>query len=322
MRGDQVDRQWQVLQELDSHPPVHPERLAKKFGVSARTIYRDLETLKRVGFPIVPRRPLGYGLAPDYHIPQLSFSQTELIALHLANLLLPSPLPGPIRSGLKSAWSKIEAITPKWLIPYLKALNRSFAFQRYPRLIGSPDLLISRLQTSINDQRSVELSYFSIARNLLTQRAVDPYGLYSALGKLYLIGYCHQRQEVRIFALERIRSLKVLSQGFIRPPDFSLDEYMRGSFGVFRGPKFRVQVQFDQKVARWVVSKEWQPGQLIKRLPGGRIELQFEVSGLEEVRSWILSFGSHARVIAPAPLKLSVAREVARLNRIYGAQKP
>lgn len=321
MRGEQVSRQWQVLQELESHSPVHPERLAKKFGVSPRTIYRDLETLKRVGFPIVSRRPLGYGLAPDQPIPQLRFSPSELISLHLANLLLPTPIPESIRSGLKSAWAKIEAVTPKELIPYLKALNRSFQFQRYPRLIDSPDL-IYQIQSAINDQRSVELSYFSIARNRLTQRVVDPYGLYSALGKLYLIGHCHHRKEVRIFAIERIRSLKLLSQGFVRPPDFSLEEYMRGSFGIFRGPRARVRVQFDKKVARWVVAKEWQPGQRIKRLSRGRIELEFEVSGLQEVRSWILSFGAHARVIAPAHLKRSIAREAARLNRIYGPQKP
>ena len=65
-----------------------------------------------------------------------------------------------------------------------------------------------------------------------TTQKVDPYKVCFFNGTLYLIGWCHVHDEVRMFVLDRIRLLHVTKERFIPPDDFDLDEYMKDSFGV------------------------------------------------------------------------------------------
>jgi len=106
--------------------------------------------------------------------------------------------------------------------------------------------------------------------------------------------------------------------GFRRPADFSISKILSGSFGVFSsGRKHRIKLQFDPYAARLVSERTWHESQRIRSLPDDSIILQLELGGLEEIERWILSWGSHVRVIEPAALRNTIRDAAAAILKLY-----
>jgi predicted DNA-binding transcriptional regulator YafY len=111
---------------------------------------------------------------------------------------------------------------------------------------------------------------------------------------------------------------------FRRPIDFSIGRYLDQSFGVFARPtktKHTIHIAFDSFAAPLVQERQWHPSQKIRQLRDGGIELSLTLGNLEEIERWILSWGSHARVLAPPDLKERIAKTVSALTGIYGAAR-
>jgi predicted DNA-binding transcriptional regulator YafY len=103
--------------------------------------------------------------------------------------------------------------------------------------------------------------------------------------------------------------------------DFSIGRYLEQSFGVFAKPtktKHTIHIVFDSFAAPLVQERQWHPSQKITQLRDGRIELSLTLGNLEEVERWILSWGSHARVVAPPELRERIANTVSTLANSYG----
>jgi predicted DNA-binding transcriptional regulator YafY len=103
--------------------------------------------------------------------------------------------------------------------------------------------------------------------------------------------------------------------------DFSIGRYLEQSFGVFARPtktKHTIHITFDSFAAPLVQERQWHPSQKVKQLRDGGIELSLTLGNLEEVERWILSWGSHALVVAPPELKDRIANTVRTLANRYG----
>ncbi len=107
--------------------------------------------------------------------------------------------------------------------------------------------------------------------------------------------------------------------------DFSIGRYLEQSFGVFARPtktKHTIHIAFDSFAAPLVQERQWHPSQKIKQLSrdrGGGIELSLTLGNLEEIERWILSWGRHARVLAPPELKERISKTVSALADTYRA---
>lgn len=100
--------------------------------------------------------------------------------------------------------------------------------------------------------------------------------------------------------------------------DFSLEDYLQNSLGIERGPQvYEVIIRFHRDQARWIKERQWHPGQVMEELPDGSLVLKMPLSGLQEVKRWVLSFGSRAEVLAPPELRREVAREAKELAALY-----
>jgi predicted DNA-binding transcriptional regulator YafY len=115
-----------------------------------------------------------------------------------------------------------------------------------------------------------------------------------------------------------MKKLEVLSDKFQKPKDFSIDQFLKGSFGVFSG-KSRVEVKicFDAWAARFIRERTWHRTQRIRRLSRGHVELQLTLSSTVEVLPWLLSWGVHARALAPKLLVDEVKEIVKELKHRY-----
>ncbi len=165
---------------------------------------------------------------------------------------------------------------------------------------------VDRLTKAIGRARTVQMRYYSASRNVTTRREADPYRLWYAAGALYLVAYCHRRREVRLFAVDRIRSLTLTDHPYQVPLNFDLEAYVRDALVVMRGRPATVELLFDRDTAAWVKDRVWHASQSLVPLKGGRLRMILKVAETRELVGWVLSFGGGVRVISPPSLREAV----------------
>ncbi len=320
-RNDQVTRQWLLLQKLEGERGVTLEELSgslpEDLGRHPRTIRRDLEALE-VRFPLIVERVQGqtrWRLMEGYrHLPPLAFSTTEMMALVFSRDLL-KPLDGTlIKASLDSALNKATSLLPANAMAYVRQMQGYFSVGLGPhRVYRQHRQTIEQLTRAIAQTRTVQLRYYSASRDTTTRRDVDPYRLWYAAGALYLIGYCHRRSDVRMFAVDRVRSLAITSRPCQMPLAFDLEAYVRNALVAMRGKPVEVELQFDRSTAAWVRDQIWHSSQQLTALKAGRLKLAIEVGDTRELLGWILHFGAGVQVIKPESLKEKVREEARRI---------
>ncbi|MBI5316272.1 MAG: WYL domain-containing transcriptional regulator [Nitrospirae bacterium] len=321
-RNDQVTRQWHLLRLLESSHGMTldelNERLPTDYLRHPRTVRRDLEALEAAGFPILNERRDGrihWRLMDGFrHVPALSFSPTELMALVMSRALL-KPLAGTqIQAAIESAMTKASGLLPPASLDYVQRIQSVFAVGLGPhKTYRTHRESIDRLTQAIDKQRTVQVRYFSASRTRMTRREINPYRLWYASGGLYLVGYCHLRKEPRMFAVERIKSVTQTDHPYQIPLHFDFDAFVEDSLTVMRGRRIDVELAFDKPTAAWVKDRVWHPSQRLTRLRRGRLRMTLSIADTRELVGWILSFGSGVKVVQPDSLRRAVQQEVRKI---------
>jgi predicted DNA-binding transcriptional regulator YafY len=316
MRGDQLARQWQLIQRLArSRVGVGLDQLAEDLGCVRRTVYRDLDALQYAGFPVVSERRDGrvlYRFLDSFGLGDVPFTTDEVLALVFGEDLL-RPLEGTVfHDSIRSALGKIRTALGPELGAFVERLGESFRVmpgphKRYARYRE----VIQVLNEAVLGRRRVRMSYRTGSTGRVATRRLDPYRVWYRSGGLYVIGHDHKSGEVRTFAVDRIGSAALEEERFKIPASFDFDAYTASAFGVVAEPATRVRIRFDPSLALQVEERVWHPSQKLERLPGGALELLLEVGGLAEVQAWVLSFGAGAEVLEPAELRAAVEAELA-----------
>ncbi|MEE3327343.1 MAG: WYL domain-containing protein, partial [Myxococcota bacterium] len=121
------------------------------------------------------------------------------------------------------------------------------------------------------------------------------------------IGFDHRSQEIRTFAVDRIRALEETGTSFKVREDFDFDRWTAANFGVVSEPASRVRIRFDAAWAHYIRERVWHRSQSLESAPDGGLELTMEVGGDQELANWILSFGPGAEVLEPPGLRNRVS---------------
>ena len=167
-------------------------------------------------------------------------------------------------------------------------------------------------------KKSIEMVYYSMSRKKEGKRKVDPYRIWFFNGTFYLIGYCHLRNEVRVFALDRIKMLHQTKESFEVAEDFDFEEFMGPSFGVYQGKPVKVRIWFSPEAAGYIKEKIWHETQKTISQKDGSIVFEAEVAGTEEIKFWVMSWGSKTMVIEPSFLRQEIRAEAEAMAEKYG----
>jgi predicted DNA-binding transcriptional regulator YafY len=325
-RNDQITRQWHLLRRLEGSTGLTLQALVESvpedYPKNTRTVRRDLEALEAVGFPLVTDRHNGqsrWRLMEGFRdIPALGFSATELMALLLSRNLL-KPLEGTeIQASLKSALSKAAAALPPQGHEYVRAMEQMFSVGLGPhKKYGEHKKTIDLISQAIDKSRTAQMRYYSASRNSTGRREVDPYHIWFVAGGLYLIAYCHLRRDVRLFAVERIRSITLTDHPYQMPLGFNMEEYVQDALSVMRGRRIEVELLFSKTATAWLKDKSWHPSQETSLLKDGRMKLTLKVADNDELIGWILSFGSQVKVVRPESLMQKIKEEAKNVLGSY-----
>jgi predicted DNA-binding transcriptional regulator YafY len=322
MRGDQLARQWLLIQRLArSRSGAGLTELADELDCVRRTVYRDLDALMYAGFPVVSERRDGkvyYRFLDTFKLGDVPFSTDEILALAFGADLLRTLEGTVFHDSIRSALGKIRAGLGPELTGYLTRLAEAFRVlpgphKRYAELGDT----VRTLNDSVLERRRLEMRYRTGSTGVENTRKLDPYRVWYRSGGLYVVGHDHRSGEIRTFAVDRILEIESTDERFEPPEDFDFDRYIGSSFGVVAEPAARVRIRFAPSWAAYVREHSWHPSQELEPLADGGLELIMEVGGTAELRSWVLSFGSGAEVLEPPELREDVARELRHTATLY-----
>lgn len=324
-RGKQLDRVLRLIRKFTyAREGATLAELQEEFGVSRRTIYRDLGMLGRSGFHFEGgggddgRKRWRFTSGQRKNL-EMTFTDAELMSLYFCLNLL-GPLRGtPLRQGLESALAKIESgFGPRDRARYgdliFTHLARLGPHKDYARHAGT----LSAVSQACLDRRKVDVTYRTPADDVAKSYRFHPYCLAWSAGELYTIGYSEFRRDIRTLRIDRIARIAIVQEGFERPRDFDPEEYLVRGFGMYtEGESQEVRIEFSGPAARTIREKEWHPTQRLEERPGGRVVIKMRVQGLSEVARWVLYHAPEARVLEPPELRKFVAELAARAGRAH-----
>jgi predicted DNA-binding transcriptional regulator YafY len=324
---NRTDRLLAIILELQGKGRQRAEDLAETFETSKRTIYRDIQALGEAGVPIVSTPGLGYSLMKGYFLPPLSFTTDEATMLILGSDLMAQSFDAQYRSAALSASRKIEHVLPEKLREEVHYLQDSIRFVKTNAMEQPAETeKLLQVRRAILQRNTIRFCYFtrhpsSTAEGEVTSglpgennilpaqstREADPYGLVHFFNAWHVIAYCHLRQGIRNFRLERMDDLVLLPKIFQRPANFKMGESQSG-----RQRSMHVVALFDKEVTRWVresrsyytVSEEETPEGLLVTLKPRQES---------EILQWLLSWGSHVHVLEPETLRQRIAEEAQKM---------
>ena len=322
-RGDQLARQWKIIQSLISaRHGKSVSDMAQALQCHRRTVYRDLEALQAAGFPVYTDRVEGRNrwslLDTAKHNIPIPFSLPELMALYFSRGMMKVLKDTIFYDSLESLFDKIKTTLPTEYLEYLGQIENSLEvsakpYKKYSRILET----IEKISEAAINKKQIEIAYYTMSRKSQTRRKIAPYKIWFFDGTFYLIANCGLREDVRIFALDRIKELEITDEPFETPEDFNIDEFMRSSFGVFHGEPVQVRIWFAADIAEYIGEKVWHNSQRLEPQKDGSIIFEAEVAGIEEIKYWALKWGAKARVLAPESLREEIRREVESMLANY-----
>jgi len=311
-------RMLQIHQAIQAGGYPNATALANQLEVCTRSILRDLEFMRdRLDLPIQydGGRFGFYYTEPVKAFPTLQITEGELFALVVAERALQQYRGTNFEKPLLSALRKMEQSLPDTISLSLSDVEQTISFRTSSEPILDLEIfdLLAKATTA---RRQLELTYRKPGQQQAEQRVVDPYHLANINGEWFLFAFDHLRNDLRTFVPSRIRNIRPTGKTFERRGKFSLEERLRGSFGVLSGRgKFEVVIRFHERVADYVREKKWHKSQQLRELRGGGIELRLKLSSLAEIGRWVLSWGGDAVVVRPAELAQSVKQAARRVLR-------
>jgi predicted DNA-binding transcriptional regulator YafY len=321
LKTSNIWRLFKILLLFSRRKRIKAIDIANEIEISIRQTYRDINCLKAAGIPIFSDKN-GYGIIEDFYMPKINFELPEVLIIYLLLNSIKSQKGTPYYQYLNSAFEKILNILPDSLIKFFNEDNPKFSIDfgidskiDYKRL----DEIFDIANQAYMEKKSVFIKYFSFENKRETERIVDPYGFKLWFGIWYLIGYCHMREEIRTFRIDRIRYIEIQEQSFKIPQDFNFDKFFEDSWGIQHGDRYIVKLKFSNKIADFIKEIKWHPSQKLFMDSDGNLLAEYKVSGLSEIKIWILGFGENVEVLEPAELKNDICATLLKMNQIYNS---
>ncbi len=309
------DRLLFILNLLRSRKNLNAAQLAAECGVTERSIYRDMLSLSEANVPIYYDN--GYKVASENFLPPLNFSFEEYRALKMALESSPLSKAGSYAELFRQVQAKIEAgLTDgvreqkRFAIP---TTDVEVPLTVHEELAAS---FFTQIEEAVLHDLVLDMEYDSIAAGV-ARREVEPYFIVFRGRAFYFVAYCHEREDFRTFRIDRVKALAIKAEHFRRKSGIDAKSYFGGSWQFHRGEPVEVVVRFVGRAARVVASSRHHADETVEVVNPEEVIYRVTVSGIEEIKRWILGFGAEALVLEPPELRDSMVALVKALAALY-----
>lgn len=310
---DRMQRIYKLHQLLATHRyPVPRAKLVAELECSRASLTRIIAEMRDFfDAPIeFDKAHGGYKYSRDaYELPGLWFTPSELFALSAAQQLLQNAQPGLLDGQLAPLKARIDKLLAQEHLGSGQLAKRLRILRMAAR---PPDTRVFQTVAGATAQRQrLAFTYHGRERDAVTERQVSPQRLVHYRDNWYLDAWCHQRDALRSFALDRIRDPRRLAEACHDLDEAELDAHYSATYGIFAGPaKATAILRFSAQRARWIADETWHPEQRDTWLDDGRFERSLPYADPRELLLDIQKYGADVEVIAPPELRREIARRL------------
>ncbi len=294
--------------------------LSGELEVSERTIYSDIAFLRdRYHAPIEFKQAEGFCYTDEtWRLPSIALSKGELFALTLGARMLDAYAGSTYAKELQSAIERLaERLPEETWIDLQQLATENVVFRAGAELDLNPEIW-HVLEQACQQKQRVSMKYYTAGRNEHSERKIDPYILHFSRNNPYVTGFCHLRQEIRWFRVDRIQSVQKLTEAFEIDPTFDRDAHFESAFQhQVGGLPQQIVIWFDTATAPYIRERRWHPTQRVEEHADHSLTLHFVARGLSEVKRWILFYGSGAKALSPPELVQMVRQEIQTMQALY-----
>ena len=295
--------------------PLPVEAIMERLECSKPSVYRLIRVLgDRLGAPVeFDREHGGYLYRQDaaqgpYELPGLWFSASELQALVVFERLLESLEPGLLAEHLKPLAGRVRELVSHRRLGLSEAANRIRVLGMAARPIGEH---FRTLAGATLQRRRLALRYRARSRDEVSDREVSPQRLVHYRDNWYLDAWCHQRNALRSFSVDRVQAAREQPEPVRDVPETELEQHYASAYGIFSGKANKTAVlRFTPERARWVADERWHPLQSGQFLTDGAYQLRVPYRDERELVMDILRHGAEVEVIEPNALRDAVAKQL------------
>ena len=309
-----------VLALLQAHGRMSGSELAQRLEVNVRTLRRYIIMLQDLGIPIEAERGRNgaYLLSPGFKLPPMMFTNEEALALTVGLISARRLNLADTDRAIESATAKLERVMPLDLKSRVRALSETVTLDLDPASSTPPsETVLSVMSSAAQLQQRVHLRYHP-SQGDETERDFDPYGLTYYLQKWYVVGYCHLRQDLRSFRLDRIVHVKEVNEHFDRPAGFDpLAHVMQAIATMPRKYAFELLLKTDIATAQTEV---FDVLGVLEPCEDGVI-MRGSVEDLGWLARQISMFSFHFIVREPAELRTELQKHSMKLMNVSKADK-
>jgi predicted DNA-binding transcriptional regulator YafY len=250
-----VSRLLTVLNLLQARPSITATELAERLEVNTRSVRRYIIMLQDLGIPVEAERGRygGYRLRPGFKLPPLMWTEEEAVAVTLGLRAAQLLGLGASQPGVRSALAKVERVLPREIAEQVQAVQHMVNLHLDVPAIQGGSAWVSTLSTAAYRGQQAWITY-QTKEGEQTERALDSYGLLYLQEHWYVIGYCHLRQDIRMFRLDRILAVERREEYFTRPQNFDVLTYARHSIATMPSRwQASVLLETTLEQVRWAV---------------------------------------------------------------------
>ena len=330
MRGKNLIKLLKALEILSNPEGTTIEQMASRLEVNRRSVYRLLEVIEGLGFPIydenIPlEREKRWKLEetylkklPNMRVPDINLSLSEIISLYLlrseASLLKGTDL----EKHTHSAFGKFSMFLPGDALEKLDRIKALFvSASRFMKDYSGKEELVEQLMDAIMKKETCDIGYHSFHDDKLKNFRIDPLHFFENNGGLYILVNTSTYGDIRTLAVERIQNIKRTGESFQYPEGFDPEALLESAFDMVYGDPVKVRIWFSPDQVRYVKERKWSKNQEIVDQEDGSIILSMETSGWWDVKRWVLSYGSTAEVLEPEDLREEILDELRAAQDCY-----
>jgi proteasome accessory factor C len=311
----------EIKREVEGYSSMNDDAFARRF-------YADRAELESLGISLQVDKPAEgffeaelYALPPEnYYLPAIEFTDGELAALRTALVLLDGEFAyaEPLRLALQQvSWGRPSPLVQPDTAPIDVKLAPSGGGREMSQRLA-------KIETAISRRKTIEFSYYSLQRDELSDRKVDPYHLVFRNGQFYLIGHSHERDDIRVFRLSRIRG-KVsyatkAEHDFAPREDFDRRDYASRADWQMGEIEGTAKVFLRERIS-WLVDRDFGTYGKVRKAakgdgaPGRGFIYETEYASGRMLTSWVLGWRENAELLEPADLAKDAAERLDLLRK-------
>lgn len=309
---NRTERLFNIILLLQNRPNMSSRDLAEHFGVSRRTIFRDLRALGESGVPLSYAEDGGYEILNGYQLHPLMLNAREAAVLLVGTDFMKSQADESLRRDAQQVGLKIRAELPEEVREYVDRLRTRTVLDPYwlnaMRAEREEEGRWHKLAEAVARQHTIAMQYHVQSRGELTQRRIDPLGLVYYTDHWNVIAFDHLRKDIRSFRLDQIERLQVSSSRFEWPEGFDLEDYLleRGA------PQNAETIHLRVPAAQYPQMRRRIPATVHEAVEkDGFVDISFSFDNLHYLAWWALRLPEEARITAPESARQMI-RQIAQ----------